>query len=286
MKRLLLGISSLFFVQNVFAQTGPLAGSNPRSDEYFTVHDVDSAIHSEQAAELLNPLSTAQNLFAESPEWMTQIKAVVLSLLQFTHHDEAYGDVSEPYSRQAHFGTWIRDKSDGTCYNTRAKVLIRDSKTEVAFNSRGCTVVSGNWDEPYTGREVYQASDIQIDHLVPLKNAYLSGAYKWNYSKRCLYANFMGNAFHLIAADASQNMKKGDRTPEGFMPQNSAYACSYLAQWLKIKLIWNLGLTPSEKEGVVSLVEQNHCDLQQFSYSAQELQQQRKFMAEHMNLCQ
>ncbi len=272
------------------AQDRQASGSNPRFDNFYTVGEaqqlVDEVGDQPSIKKQMDPLQSAQNLFSDSPEWMMELRAKVISLLRFDHHDENYGDVNEPYNRSKHFGTWIHDKTDGTCYNTRAKVLIRDSKTPVTFNPKGCTVVSGTWDEPYVGNVVTSASDIQIDHFVPLKNTYISGGWKWDYSKRCLYANFMGNDFHLISADGPQNMKKGDKTPEGYMPPNKAYVCQYLEQWLKVKLIWELGLTPPEKDAVVSLISQNHCDLSKFNYAAKDLQQQRTFMADNAGLCQ
>lgn len=288
---LVLAIGAIFLTSyQAAAQDGQAVGSNPRFDDFYTVnedHLLNDADSDQKAIkQQMDPLLAAQNLFLESPEWMTEVKAKVLSLVQFSHHKENYGDVNEPYNRSKHFGGWIKDKNDDTCYNTRAKVLIRDSKTAVTFNPKGCTVVSGSWDEPYAGKQVAVASEIQIDHFVPLKNTYISGAWKWDFRKRCLYANFMGNTFHLISSDGSQNMKKGDRTPEGYMPPNKAYSCQYLQQWLQVKLIWDLGLTPPEKDAVLSLIEQNHCDLAKFNYSARDLQQQRAFMADNMNLCQ
>lgn len=290
MKKLLLVFAIVVCWHEAFADvqqaSSPEASSgNPRFDEFYTVSEEKNLIDENSISRRLNPVDAAQDFFTNGPEWVSELKAQLLSLLQFVHHSENYGDVNEPYNRAKHFGGWINDKSDDTCFNTRAKVLVRDSKTQVTLNSRGCTVVSGTWDEPYAGKEVTKASEIQIDHFVPLKNAYISGAYKWDFPKRCLYANYMGNDFHLISADGSQNMRKGDKSPEGYMPPNQAYSCQYLQQWLKVKLIWDLGLTPPEKAAVLSLIQQNHCDMKQFTYSVQDLQKQRNFMADHADLC-
>ncbi|QDK38394.1 HNH endonuclease family protein [Bdellovibrio sp. NC01] len=285
MKKLLLVIALTTCGMKALAEDSQALGNNTRYDDYYTVSE-ESTSSSDEAAAQLNPINSVENIFSNAPEWVSDLKAKVFSLLQFAHHNETYGDVNEPYNRKKHFGTWINDKHDDTCYNTRAKVLIRDSSTEVTFTSSGCTVSTGTWDEPYAGHHITKASDIQIDHFVPLKNAYVSGAYKWDYSKRCLYANFLGNSFHLISADGSQNEKKSDSSPELYMPPNKEYACQYLQQWLKVKMIWELGLTPPEKDAVVKLIEQNRCDLKGFVYSAQDLKAQRTFMADNMNLCQ
>ncbi|WP_374074111.1 HNH endonuclease family protein [Bdellovibrio bacteriovorus] len=256
---------------------------NPRFDDFYTVKE--QVVKSHDTTNSINPVDMAHSMWSDV-ESFYEISAKIYSLVEFDYHKEKYGDVTEPYNRQKHFGGWLNDHRDDNCYNTRAKVLIRDSSVPVSFRSNGCTVSSGKWADPYGARDYTSAADIQIDHFVPLKNAYISGAYKWNREKRCLYGNFLGNDFHLLAVYGKENSSKSDKTPEGYMPPNRAYQCQYLAQWLKIKLIWSLGLTPPEKDTVVELVRDNHCDLNQFAFSAQELAQQRRFIADNMNLCQ
>jgi hypothetical protein len=147
-------------------------------------------------------------------------------------------------------------------------------------------VKSGTWDDPYTGRTYTSADDIQIDHFVPLKNAYMSGADKWTKKQRCLYANFMGNKFHLLSVFGKENMKKSDRGPEGYMPPNNSYQCQYVAQWLKVKMIWNLGLTPPEKAAIENLAQSNHCTATELAYTQNDLDKQRRFIADNKDLCQ
>ncbi|WP_413584713.1 HNH endonuclease family protein [Bdellovibrio sp. HCB274] len=258
-------------------------GNNPRFSEYYTVSTQSPSDHSE-ISKKIDPMEAAQELF-EATGFSETLKAAVISLLNFQHHDEDYGNVAQPYNRKNHFGGWIYPSHDNSCLNTRGLVLVRDSKVDVTMNSSGCSVTRGEWAEPYTGRTVTEASEIQIDHFVPLKNAYVSGAHKWNFSKRCLYANFMGNDFQLLSTDGPENMKKSDNTPERYMPPNRAYACQYLQQWLKVKLIWDLGLTPPEKQVVENLIHQNGCELNQFRYSVAELQQQKRFISDNASLC-
>lgn len=256
---------------------------NSRFAEFYTVQEIGAKPSGELSS--LNPLDVAEDIWNDL-DTHYQLQARVYSLIEFIHHNEVYGDVSEPYKRDKHFGTWIRDPHDNSCYNTRAKVLIRDSSSKVTFARNGCTVASGNWEDPYTGREHTRASDVQIDHFVPLKNAYISGAYRWSSQRRCLYANYMGNNFHLLSVNGKENTTKSDRTPEGYMPPQRSYQCQYLVQWLKTKLIWSLGLTPPEKETVLNLVRENHCSISDFKYSEQELMGQRRFISENMDLCQ
>lgn len=190
-----------------------------------------------------------------------------------------------PYNRKDQFGTWIHPKNDHSCLNVRGLVLVRDADSPVTYSADGCSVVSGGWDDPYTAQTFESARDIQIDHFVPLKNAYMTGAYDWDSKKRCLYANYLGNNFHLLAVNGSENMSKGDNSPAKYIPPNKAYLCQYIKQWLSVKVIWSLRLTPTETTAIKDLVETNHCDPNELRMTSDELASQRRFMVENENLC-
>lgn len=257
--------------------------ANPQFDDFYTVHESSS---DGETTPFPSPHDMLSELFQSVNDASAELQVHIVSLIRFDKHQGPYGNPSEPYNRKKHFGSWVNDPRDETCHNTRAKVLIRDSLTPVDFNSSGCGVVSGKWTDPFGGRDYTRASDIQIDHFVPLKNAYISGGHKWNRVKRCLYANFLGNDYHLLAVYGKENATKSDRTPEGYMPPNPGYRCQYLVQWLKIKLAWSLGLTPPEKDTILQLAEDNRCDLNEFVMTAADLEGQRRFMAENTGLCQ
>jgi hypothetical protein len=244
------------------------------SPDYYTVRETTSSFTENS----FNPFDTFEEL-------SVQATAQILNLLNWQHHAQALEDPRVPYDRLAQYGTWVKDPRDGTCYDTRAKVLIRQSEVPVRFNSRGCSVISGKWLDPYSDRIYTQASDLQIDHVVPLKNSYISGAWKWDSQKRCLYANFLQNDFHLLAVNGNDNMKKGDRSPEEFMPDNATFSCEYLSSWLKIKLIWNLAMTPSEALGIEQLAKENHCDASDMSFKVKDLRAQRQSILTNMELC-
>lgn len=244
--------------------------------DYYTVREAAPKIQNTS----LDPLDTLTEVIEVSAS-----RASALSLLDWEHHKKELQDPAKPYNRLKHYGPWANERDDGTCYNTRAKVLINQSEVPVQFSRNGCTVVRGKWQDPYTDRQLTDAMDVQIDHVVPLKNSYISGGWKWDAAKRCLYANFLHNDFHLLAVNGNENMQKGDRTPAAYMPPNKAFACEYLANWLKIKLIWNLAMTPTESNAITALVEENHCKEAQLTFSAQELRQQRQSILDHMDLC-
>ena len=191
------------------------------------------------------------------------------------------------YDRIAQFGRWINDPNDETCYNTRALVLMRDSAKPVVYrDTNHCSVQTGHWNDPYTGQLFTATEDIQIDHLVPLKNAFMSGAYKWSFRARCLYANYLGEQFHLISVNGSQNMKKGDKGPDKYIPPNADYTCTYLKNWLTVKFLWGLKMTVAESEGVTQAIKDSGCDARLFRLTQREVLDQARFAHDNINLCE
>ncbi len=113
------------------------------------------------------------------------------------------GSPSSTYDRKQ-FGNWI--DADGDCQNTRHEVLIEESRIPVTFKtSRQCVVISGEWHAPYTGRVFTDPSLLNVDHVVPLKEAFLSGDNTWRRQKKVLFANDLKNKDHLIAVFRSAN---------------------------------------------------------------------------------
>lgn len=192
----------------------------------------------------------------------------------------------EAYNRNGQFGTWMDPQSDRFCFNVRGLVLIRDSQRPVTtIPGQACFVNTGLWHDPYTNKMVTQAKALQIDHVVPLKNAYISGGFNWDWKTRCAYANFMGNRFHLLAVDGPANMEKGDQTPVDFIPPNRGFTCEYLADWLKIKMIWRLMM--SEQEGIVisKVLQSAGCNPNDFKFTTRDLAIQRQAIAATRNEC-
>lgn len=211
-------------------------------------------------------------------------KAVDLLEWKLDENDEL--TPNEPYNRRLHYGRWINDPSDDTCYNTRAKVLVRDSQTEVKFRGNNkCVVDSGEWKDPYTNTVLTLAKQLQIDHMVPLKNSFISGAWKWTSKARCLYANYLGEKFHLISSDGKENVIKGDRGPHEYLPPNESYTCEYLWNWLAIKLIWNLKMSRAESEGIKEVYERSGCNRMDFHFPVQRLNEQRQYIRDNIDLC-
>ncbi len=214
------------------------------------------------------------------------IKSKSYSLLNWSSRSRSGSLEIANYDRTGQFGRWANDRDDDTCFNTRAKVLIRDSDRGVVLKEDNhCAVESGHWNDPYTGDVFTSPADIQIDHVVPLKNAYLSGAYRWNFKSRCLYANYLGEDFHLMSVNSTQNMKKGDRSPDKYMPPNAKFTCTYLKNWLSIKFLWGLRMTITEAQAITQLIKDNHCNLNRYRISSAEIMKQSRFVQEKMELC-
>ena len=155
---------------------------------------------------------------------------------------------SAAYDR-SQFGNWI--DADWDCQNTRHEVLIEESLIPVTFKtSRECFVIKGLWLDPYTGRIFTDPSELDVDHLVPLKEAYLSGARNWSREKKRRYANHLQNEDHLIAVYRGANRSKGARDPANWLPPNQDYHKVYVENWLTIKREWGLGMDAKEQTAI------------------------------------
>jgi hypothetical protein len=253
-------------------------------NEYFTIDE--NATSKVPTNAFRSPLDLARELAVENVPGAVIKPSSGVTLTRWVKHDVAPPVPTEKYNRKAHFGTWINDPSDTNCYNSRAKVLIRDSKVPVTFKANNkCVVESGIWDDPYTGNRFSSTRDIQIDHVVPLKHAYQSGAWKWNYKTRCIYGNFMANNYHLLSVNGHENMSKGDKSPDAYMPPNRRVTCTYLQAWLQIKLAWGLVMFQKEAAAISDIFKKNSCDTNQFSMDRSELTRQRKAMADAVQIC-
>ncbi len=146
------------------------------------------------------------------------------------------------YSRSL-FRHWSDQDRDGC--NTREEVLLQESLVAIT-PGRSCRITRGRWYSEFDGRVLTSASSIDIDHFVPLKEAWESGASNWDASMREAFANDLDFAGSLIAVSASSNRSKSDRDPANWMPTNTSYLCTYAVTWLQIKYRWSLSADQQE----------------------------------------
>lgn len=165
---------------------------------------------------------------------------------------DVYGTRIPHYDREADFGTWTTE--GGTCENTRAKVLISQSLMNVKLSNDGCTVVSGKWIDPWSGKVTTDAHSLDIDHLVPLANAWVSGAANWDSQKRTAFANNLDDADMLLAIPSDENRDKSDAGPDEWKPKAKSSWCRYATAWVTIKNKWGLAMKKAEAEAVKSML--------------------------------
>ena len=140
---------------------------------------------------------------------------------------------------------WIDE--DGDCQNTRAEILISQSDVRVEFaTSRKCRVVQGYWIGGLTGIVLSDASDVEIDHVIPLSYAHRHGGFSWTPLKKERFAN---DPINLIPTYDLENRKKSDKGPSEYLPSDKTLACSYLEQWQTIATKY--GVKIAEKDMAV-----------------------------------
>ncbi|MEN9752238.1 MAG: hypothetical protein RLZZ600_1285 [Actinomycetota bacterium] len=156
---------------------------------------------------------------------------------------------------ETHSSTYVRSKfrhwidADGDGCDARKEVLQRDSSRRIA-----CRSATGKWYSPYDGKVLTLASGIDIDHMVPLKEAWESGAWNWTSAQRQTFANDLGYTYSLVAASASSNRSKGDKDPDDWMPSRSSFHCTYVSRWIAVKYRWHLTVDSSEKSQLRSVL--------------------------------
>jgi hypothetical protein len=135
------------------------------------------------------------------------------------------------------------DPADGC--NTRNEVLIHEA-IEPPTVGPSCRLTGGHWWSYYDAITVTSASGLDIDHMVPLAEAWDSGASSWTAQRREQYANDQGAEASLVAVTARSNRQKADQDPSTWMPPAAEAHCRYAAEWVGTKLRWSLAADTPE----------------------------------------
>jgi len=183
---------------------------------------------------------------------VTRTASVTASSAQtLVHLTIAPATNANTYRRTADFGGWTKVSG---CEDTRAALLIRTSAAPVTFTTaKHCTVKTGRWTDPWSGVTTTIAHDFDIDHTVPLANAWEHGASSWTHAKRVAYANDLADANHLVPIALGENRSKGDRGPESWKPPSHGAWCKYAKTWDRIKAKWHLSATAAEWSALVAM---------------------------------
>lgn len=139
----------------------------------------------------------------------------------------------------------------GSGCDSRKSVIISEAVVKPVVE-KGCVIKGGEWLSIYDLVKVTEAGKLDVDHMVPLAEAWDSGASTWDDLKREKYANDQTDPRHLIAVTGPSNRSKSDQDPAEWMPTNKAYHCEYIANWVSIKVRWALSIDPKEKTALIA----------------------------------
>lgn len=155
------------------------------------------------------------------------------------------------YARSEFYGSW--PTVDGC--NLRQRIIKREFGETAVLD--GCTVIAGEYDEPYTGEHKVFTSkeqiskEIQIDHVVALSDAWQKGA---QYMSKEVRYEMATDPLNLIAVDASANQGKSDGDAATWLPKNKKFRCQYVARQVSVKYKYALWVTEAEKEAISNVL--------------------------------
>ncbi|WP_405191681.1 HNH endonuclease family protein [Streptomyces anulatus] len=168
--------------------------------------------------------------------------ADAVGLVQVTEEDRT------GYTRSS-FKHWNSGENATDGCNTRAEVLLAEAVVAPTVEA-GCKLTGGTWISYYDGQEVTSAGSLDIDHMVPLAEAWDSGASAWTAARREAYANDQGAHVSLVAVTARSNRQKSDQDPADWMPPSPDAECRYVGEWVSTKLRWQLTADDRELEAL------------------------------------
>jgi hypothetical protein len=152
------------------------------------------------------------------------------------------------YQRDEYISSWIDE--DGDCQNLRHEMLIRHSQREVTFtNSSQCTVTGGLWLDPYLGKVITIASDLDVDHVIPLAYAHANGGAAWPRSKK---QSFAMDEINLLLVDDGENQLKGAKGPSGYLPRKE-YQCDYVKKWQLVATKYELEVPHTDSRVLLNI---------------------------------
>ena len=161
--------------------------------------------------------------------------------------------------RPSPVGTYRRDDwphwkdVDGNGCDARQDTLVLWSTTPaIVDRSRGCKVLAGTWVSPYDGKVTASPADIQIDHMVPLAEAFRSGGWQWDAGRRRQFAN---DPIELVAASGSSNNAKSDSPPNEWRPPRVESWCAYADRWVTVKATYGLTVTTEERDALGQMLD-------------------------------
>jgi hypothetical protein len=158
---------------------------------------------------------------------------------------------------RALFGQAWADVDHNGC-DTRNDILRRDLTALMPTSGTNrCRVLSGTLHDPYTGRVIAfvrgqnTSSQVQIDHVVALSDAWQKGAQQWSTPRRTAYAN---DPLNLLAVDGPSNQRKSDGDAATWLPPNKSFRCPYAVRQIAVKAKYGLWVTSAEREALARIL--------------------------------
>ena len=148
------------------------------------------------------------------------------------------------YEREAFGDGWMVDTNG--C-DVRSRVLADESLVPVTKESNECSVAAGEWKSLYDNYTTPNPDELEIDHMVPLAEAWDSGAATWSPQQREKYANDTEREDALVAVTAATNQSKSDQDPAEWMPPHRGAWCRYATAWIVQKSAWKLTVDTAER---------------------------------------
>jgi hypothetical protein len=218
-----------------------------------TLHIVRSAVAAAVAAAVVSGCTSipdqAPGASPQAAPGLAASGSAALAARQLGQLAVATSSSMRGYSR-ARFPHW---RSTGANCNVRDSVLRRDGEPLGPVKLSGCNVVGGRWHSPYDGKTLTDPKDVDIDHMVPLANAWRSGADTWDDKRRGDFANDLTRP-QLKAVSLTSNRAKGDQDPAQWKPPVRAYWCQYAQDWIAVKFYWKLTITNAEKTALADMI--------------------------------
>lgn len=158
------------------------------------------------------------------------------------------------YTREEFYKTW----PDVEGCSLRQRIIKRELGETAKLDTDQCTVLAGEFDEPYTGQHLifYEKAEfskgIQIDHVVALSDAWQKGAQYKTAEERYALAT---DPLNLLAVDASANQQKSDGDAATWLPKNKGFRCQYVARQVSVKYKYGLWVTQAEHDAIARVLE-------------------------------
>lgn len=147
------------------------------------------------------------------------------------------------------FRHWVDADKNGC--NTRYEVLIAEATLKPAVGAR-CYLSGGKWKSPYDAKVFTNPTGLDIDHMVPLAEAWRSGAWAWTSAQRMEYANDMDDPRTLLAVTAGLNRSKGDKDVAQWLPPKAQ--CTYISNWIAVKSRFDLTVDQVEADFLITKI--------------------------------